>query len=104
VWKGKEIIYSSLESFPMAMFPKFPVFIFAVAAQCMKEKDVRFCLPVIYYSVQATCFLFVGLRDRRLGILGYQKKTKIEISISEIKYPLINLFHFKMQHNRLQMP
>jgi hypothetical protein len=23
-------------------------------------------------------FLFVGLRDRRLGILGYQKKIKID--------------------------
>jgi hypothetical protein len=44
--------------------------------------------PFLLYPTlgQATCFLFVGLRDRRLVILGYQKKIKIEI-LKKIKKP-----------------
>jgi hypothetical protein len=56
---------------------------------------------------EATCFLFVGLRDHRLGILGYQKKIKIEIlkKLKKLKNtPRIRFFHLKMQHDSSKCP
>jgi hypothetical protein len=48
-------------------------------------------------------FLFVGLRDRRLGILGYQKKIKIEIS-KNLKKKQTHGFVFSTSKSNMTTP